>query len=83
MQKNVPISAKNQRPIIWPPDLQLAEPLRLAPEARDARILLPERLAQQDARHAQRLLGDGAHLGHRGCVRVLTSRRTLPTRNVM
>ena len=40
--KKVPITAKNQRPSICWPDLQVAETQRLALEAVDARALLAE-----------------------------------------
>ena len=65
MLKKVPISAKNQRPIIWP---RIWRSPRRCDSARKRSIdasCWPNVLLKQDAGDAERLLGDRAHLRHR------------------
>ena len=65
MLKIVPTIMKNQRPtMLW--RICSAASLALAtPEALDRGRLLAEGLGQQDAADAERLLGDGGHVGQR------------------
>ena len=62
IEKNVPTIMKNQRPTMLA-DLERGELGVCLAEALDRGRLLAERLGQQHAADAERLLGDRGHVG--------------------